>query len=81
MTCKFIENAALPHGSGTENRTLTNKDFVLLDTGGTFQGYFSDMTRVRVTGIVNIRKLSELTRSLSHVCGFFSRHLRFKVPS
>lgn len=39
------ENAALPHGSGTD-RILTDRDFVLIDAGGTFKGYVADVTRV-----------------------------------
>ena len=41
----FAENAALPHGSGTD-RVLTDKDFILIDAGGTFRGYVADVTRV-----------------------------------
>ncbi|KAH8117304.1 Creatinase/aminopeptidase [Phellopilus nigrolimitatus] len=40
----FGENAALPHGSGTD-RTLGKEDFVLFDCGGTLHGYHSDITR------------------------------------
>ncbi|EIW85418.1 Creatinase aminopeptidase [Coniophora puteana RWD-64-598 SS2] len=40
----FGENAALPHGSGTD-RVLGAEDFVLVDTGGTLHGYSSDVTR------------------------------------
>ena len=41
------ENAALPHGSGTD-RVLGKHDFVLIDTGGGLHGYQSDVTRVSV---------------------------------
>ena len=41
----FGENAALPHGSGTD-KILTEGDFVLIDAGGTLNGYNSDVTRV-----------------------------------
>ncbi|OJT14606.1 hypothetical protein TRAPUB_8852 [Trametes pubescens] len=40
----FGENAALPHGSGT-NRVLGKHDFVLVDCGGSLHGYESDVTR------------------------------------
>ncbi|WVW85385.1 hypothetical protein I302_107423 [Kwoniella bestiolae CBS 10118] len=40
----FGENAALPHGSGTD-RKLTKKDLVLIDAGGKWGGYVSDITR------------------------------------
>ncbi|KAK4689202.1 hypothetical protein P7C73_g913, partial [Tremellales sp. Uapishka_1] len=40
----FGENAALPHGSGTD-RKLGKEDFVLIDAGGKFGGYVSDITR------------------------------------
>ncbi|KAI0647213.1 peptidase M24 [Trametes meyenii] len=40
----FGENAALPHGSGSD-RVLGNNDFILIDTGGTLHGYHSDVTR------------------------------------
>lgn len=41
----FSENAALPHGSGTD-RALEEGDFALIDAGGQFRGYTSDITRV-----------------------------------
>nr|XP_031863934.1 uncharacterized protein CI109_000578 [Kwoniella shandongensis]KAA5531006.1 hypothetical protein CI109_000578 [Kwoniella shandongensis] len=40
----FGENAALPHGSGT-NRALGKRDFALIDCGGKWGGYVSDITR------------------------------------
>ncbi|KAH7909718.1 peptidase M24, structural domain-containing protein [Hygrophoropsis aurantiaca] len=40
----FGENAALPHGEGTD-RILGDSDFVLIDTGGALYGYESDVTR------------------------------------
>jgi len=40
----FGENAALPHGSGTD-RILGPEDFVLIDCGGSLHGYKSDITR------------------------------------
>ncbi|OCH95053.1 peptidase M24 [Obba rivulosa] len=40
----FGENAALPHGSGTD-RTLGKHDFVLIDAVGSLHGYSSDVTR------------------------------------
>lgn len=40
----FGENAAFPHGTGKE-RTLADRDLVLIDTGGTLHGYCSDITR------------------------------------
>ncbi|KAI0797702.1 peptidase M24, structural domain-containing protein [Abortiporus biennis] len=40
----FGENAALPHGSGTD-RVLQNDEFVLVDCGGSLYGYQSDLTR------------------------------------
>ncbi|KAI0063463.1 peptidase M24 [Artomyces pyxidatus] len=40
----FGENAALPHGSGTD-RALGPHDFVLIDCGGSLHGYVSDVTR------------------------------------
>ncbi|KAI0048732.1 peptidase M24 [Auriscalpium vulgare] len=40
----FGENAALPHGSGTD-RVLKEGDFVLIDAGGELHGYVSDVTR------------------------------------
>lgn len=42
---RLTENAALPHGSGTD-RTLKEGDFILVDVGGTLHGYVSDITRV-----------------------------------
>ncbi|KAI0780769.1 peptidase M24 [Trametes elegans] len=40
----FGENAALPHGSGTD-RVLGKHDLVLVDIGGSLHGYHSDVTR------------------------------------
>ncbi|CCL99336.1 uncharacterized protein FIBRA_01354 [Fibroporia radiculosa] len=40
----FGENAALPHGSGTD-RILGPHDFVLIDCDGSLHGYQSDVTR------------------------------------
>ncbi|KAF8321295.1 Creatinase/aminopeptidase [Clavulina sp. PMI_390] len=40
----FGENAALPHGSGTDKR-LEYGDFILMDVGGSLHGYVSDVTR------------------------------------
>lgn len=39
------ENAALPHGSGTD-KTLGPSDYALIDCGGSLHGYKSDVTRV-----------------------------------
>ncbi|KAG1749007.1 peptidase M24, structural domain-containing protein [Suillus paluster] len=40
----FGENAALPHGSGTD-RVLGKADFILIDAGGLLFEYHSDVTR------------------------------------
>ncbi|BEI79821.1 hypothetical protein CcaverHIS002_0103500 [Cutaneotrichosporon cavernicola] len=40
----FGENAALPHGSGTD-RFLQKDEVVLIDAGGKWGGYVSDITR------------------------------------
>ncbi|EJD05791.1 Creatinase/aminopeptidase [Fomitiporia mediterranea MF3/22] len=40
----FGENAALPHGSGSD-RVLGKEDYILFDTGGILHGYHSDITR------------------------------------
>ncbi|WVQ95162.1 hypothetical protein IAU59_002256 [Kwoniella sp. CBS 9459] len=40
----FGENAALPHGSGTD-RKLGKEDMILIDAGGKWGGYVSDITR------------------------------------
>ncbi|KAF4578528.1 hypothetical protein EYR36_000335 [Pleurotus pulmonarius] len=40
----FGENAALPHGSGTD-RALHEEDFALFDCTGQLHGYWSDVTR------------------------------------
>ncbi|CAA7267911.1 unnamed protein product [Cyclocybe aegerita] len=40
----FGENAALPHGSGTD-RTLAESDFALFDCTASLHGYWSDVTR------------------------------------
>lgn len=43
----FGENAALPHGSGTD-RVLGQSDLILIDTGGSLYEYHSDVTRTFV---------------------------------
>ncbi|KAF9228642.1 peptidase M24 [Gyrodon lividus] len=40
----FGENAALPHGTGTD-RVLDISDLILIDAGGVLFGYHSDVTR------------------------------------
>ncbi|KAI9569078.1 peptidase M24, structural domain-containing protein [Boletus coccyginus] len=40
----FGENAALPHGTGTD-RVLGTSDLILIDAGGVLFGYHSDVTR------------------------------------
>jgi Xaa-Pro aminopeptidase len=46
------ENAALPHGSGTD-RVLGKKDMVLIDAGGEWGGYVADITRVSPSPLHN----------------------------
>ena len=40
-----LDNAALPHGSGTD-KSLGKADFALFDCGASLHGYYSDVTRV-----------------------------------
>lgn len=47
-----LENAALPHGSGTD-RKLGPQDFALFDCTGSRHGYWSDITRVWFTFFVS----------------------------
>jgi Xaa-Pro dipeptidase len=42
-------NSALPHGE-TSNRTVKEKDIVLMDVGAVYQGYFGDLTRTVFVG-------------------------------
>ena len=44
---KNEENAALPHGSGTD-RSLSKEDMILIDAGGKWGGYVADITRVSI---------------------------------
>ncbi|KAF7975300.1 hypothetical protein HWV62_10072 [Athelia sp. TMB] len=44
MLVLFGENAALPHGRGSD-RILAKSDFTLIDAGGLLHGYSSDVTR------------------------------------
>jgi Xaa-Pro aminopeptidase len=44
-TCCCSENAALPHGCGTD-RTLSKADFALFDCTASLHGYYSDVSRV-----------------------------------
>ncbi|CAL1704960.1 unnamed protein product [Somion occarium] len=55
----FGENAALPHGSGTD-RILGNHDFILIDCGGELHGYVSDVTRTFAlpSSIISPRQLA-----------------------
>ena len=39
------DNAALPHGGGTD-KSLGKDDFALFDCGASLHGYYSDVTRV-----------------------------------
>jgi hypothetical protein len=48
-----LENAALPHGSGTD-RALGEHDLALFDVGGSLHGYMSDVTRVRPTFLSHV---------------------------
>jgi Xaa-Pro aminopeptidase len=41
----YLDNAALPHGSGTD-KSLGKEDFALFDCGGSLYGYYSDVARV-----------------------------------
>jgi Xaa-Pro aminopeptidase len=41
----IVENAALPHGSGTD-RQLGKNEFALFDCTAQLHGYWSDVTRV-----------------------------------
>ncbi len=45
LTSPCADNAALPHGVGSD-RVLGKHDFILIDTGGALHGYHSDTTRV-----------------------------------
>lgn len=49
------ENAALPHGSGTD-KTLKPPDFALFDCTASLHGYWSDVTRVRVQHLAERNK-------------------------
>ena len=51
------ENAALPHGSGTD-RTLARTDFALFDCTASLHGYYSDVTRVRTLSLESLVFLS-----------------------
>lgn len=59
ISLSISENAALPHGSGTD-RALRVEDFALIDAGGQFRGYTSDITRVRNVNQRNYRTLTGL---------------------
>jgi Xaa-Pro dipeptidase len=54
---QFGENAAIPHG-GPSDRKLRRGDVILVDTGHTVDGYWSDLTRTFFFG----RKTKEFTR-------------------
>jgi Xaa-Pro aminopeptidase len=41
---RFTENAAFPHGRGSD-RMLGESDFALFDCTGSHRGYYSDLTR------------------------------------
>ncbi len=54
---QFGENAAIPHG-GPSGRKLAKGDVILVDTGHTVDGYWSDLTRTFVFG----RRTREFTK-------------------
>jgi Xaa-Pro dipeptidase len=56
---QFGPQSALPHG-GTTSATLAPNMVVLIDAGGEFQGYASDITRTRWFGDSVSRKFSEI---------------------
>ncbi|MEO8563696.1 MAG: Xaa-Pro peptidase family protein [bacterium] len=56
---QFGPQSALPHG-GTTRATLTPDTVVLIDAGGEFQGYTSDITRTRWFGERVPAKLREI---------------------
>jgi len=66
----FGENAALPHGSGTD-RILGKEDFILIDCGGSLHGYSSDITRTFA--------LPESTIPTEHLSIWFTVHGAQKV--
>lgn len=39
-----VENAATPHGEGSDRR-LRKEDLILIDAGGKWGGYVADVTR------------------------------------
>jgi Xaa-Pro dipeptidase len=56
---QFGGQSALPHG-GTTGAKLTPQMVVLIDAGGSFQGYASDITRTRWFGDAPPRKFREV---------------------
>jgi Xaa-Pro dipeptidase len=56
---QFAGQSALPHG-GTTGATLAPQMVVLIDAGGEFQGYTSDITRTRWFGDAPPRKFREV---------------------
>ncbi|KAI0673059.1 peptidase M24 [Trametes maxima] len=62
----FGENAALPHGSGSD-RVLGKHDFILIDTGGTLYGYHSDVTRRLTSYTIQTFALPETTIPLPYL--------------
>jgi Xaa-Pro dipeptidase len=56
---QFGPQSALPHG-GTTDATLRPEMVVLIDAGGEFQGYTSDITRTRWYGDSVPKKFSEI---------------------
>jgi Xaa-Pro dipeptidase len=53
----FGERAALPHGVSS-NRALKPGEFVLVDMGGTYNGYWSDCTRTVIYGEPSIKQVN-----------------------
>ncbi|EJF66002.1 Creatinase/aminopeptidase [Dichomitus squalens LYAD-421 SS1] len=66
----FGENAALPHGSGTD-ATLGKHEFVLIDTGGSLHGYHSDVTRAST--------LHSLAENMPHLLTLAGIPLRYQA--
>lgn len=64
---QFGENAALPHGSGSD-RALRVQDMVLIDTGGSLHNYQSDVTRTfALPGSVIPKKHARIWETVSMV--------------
>jgi len=77
---QFAGQSALPHG-GTTGATLAPQVVVLIDAGGDFQGYTSDITRTRWFGDAPPKRFREVYNLVHAAQDAAMEHVRPGVPA